>query len=226
MEFLKFFLQAGLVGKIVLLILFVMSFISWYYIFLNLFLFNKVKKNITALEMYLEQGREFSELVKEIRFSSDNLITQSLRRALTKFAETYNFYKGLEKNLQKKFSTEAEKELDEAYAIERERVMANIGVGLGFLATTANTAPFIGLFGTVWGIMRSFHEIGLKGSATLATVAPGIAEALINTAMGLFVAIPASMAYNYFLLKKEKIGNELERLYGNFKIISQRELLK
>lgn len=226
MEFLKFFIQAGLVGKIVLFILLIMSIISWYYIFLNLFLFSKVRKNIATLESYLDQRREFSDLVKEIKFSSEEILSQSLRRALTKFAEIYNFYKGLEKNMQRKFSAEAEKELEEAYAIEKERAMSNIGIGLGFLATTANIAPFIGLFGTVWGIMRSFHEIGLKGSATLATVAPGIAEALINTAMGLFVAIPASMAYNYFLLKKEKIGNDLERLYRNFKIISQRELLK
>jgi biopolymer transport protein TolQ len=70
---------------------------------------------------------------------------------------------------------------------------------LSFLATCGNTAPFIGLFGTVWGIMTSFHAIGVKGSASLATVAPGIAEALIATAAGLAAAIPAVMAYNYFL---------------------------
>jgi biopolymer transport protein TolQ len=70
---------------------------------------------------------------------------------------------------------------------------------LSFLATCGNTAPFIGLFGTVWGIMTAFHDISLKGSASLATVAPGIAEALIATAAGLAAAIPAVMAYNYFL---------------------------
>ena len=69
---------------------------------------------------------------------------------------------------------------------------------LPFLATTGGVAPFIGLFGTVWGIMSSFQEIGLKGSATLAVVAPGISEALVATAMGLFAAIPAVAAYNYF----------------------------
>jgi biopolymer transport protein TolQ len=74
-----------------------------------------------------------------------------------------------------------------------------LGRSLSFLATCGNTAPFIGLFGTVWGIMTSFHHIGLKGSASLATVAPGIAEALIATAAGLAAAIPAVIAYNYFL---------------------------
>ena len=68
-----------------------------------------------------------------------------------------------------------------------------------FLATTGNTAPFIGLFGTVWGIMEAFHEIGLRGATSLAIVAPGISEALIATAAGLFAAIPAVIAYNYFL---------------------------
>jgi biopolymer transport protein TolQ len=80
---------------------------------------------------------------------------------------------------------------------------------LSFLATCGNTAPFIGLFGTVWGIMSSFHSIGLKGSASLATVAPGIAEALIATAAGLAAAIPAVMAYNYFLGQVRRLDGEL-----------------
>jgi biopolymer transport protein TolQ len=81
---------------------------------------------------------------------------------------------------------------------------------LSFLATCGNTAPFIGLFGTVWGIMTSFHQIGVKGSASLATVAPGIAEALIATAAGLAAAIPAVMAYNYFLGRVRRLEAELE----------------
>jgi biopolymer transport protein TolQ len=80
---------------------------------------------------------------------------------------------------------------------------------LSFLATCGNTAPFIGLFGTVWGIMTSFHDISLKGSASLATVAPGIAEALIATAAGLAAAIPAVMAYNYFLGQVRRLQTEL-----------------
>jgi biopolymer transport protein TolQ len=86
---------------------------------------------------------------------------------------------------------------------------------LSFLATCGNTAPFIGLFGTVWGIMTSFHEIGLKGSASLATVAPGIAEALIATAAGLAAAIPAVMAYNYFLGRVQRLEADLESFAGD-----------
>ncbi len=80
---------------------------------------------------------------------------------------------------------------------------------LSFLATCGSTAPFIGLFGTVWGIMTSFQSIGVKGSASLATVAPGIAEALIATAAGLAAAIPAVMAYNYFLGQVRRLESEL-----------------
>jgi biopolymer transport protein TolQ len=85
-----------------------------------------------------------------------------------------------------------------------------LGQSLSFLATCGNTAPFIGLFGTVWGIMSSFHQIGLRGSASLATVAPGIAEALIATAAGLVAAIPAVIAYNYFLGRVRRLEGELE----------------
>jgi biopolymer transport protein TolQ len=80
---------------------------------------------------------------------------------------------------------------------------------LTFLATCGNTAPFIGLFGTVWGIMTSFHAIGLKGAASVATVAPGIAEALIATAVGLAAAIPAVVAYNYFLGRARRLEADL-----------------
>jgi len=90
-----------------------------------------------------------------------------------------------------------------------------LGRSLSFLATCGNTAPFIGLFGTVWGIMTSFHNIGVKGSASLATVAPGIAEALIATAAGLAAAIPAVMAYNYFLGQVRRLEAELSDFAGD-----------
>lgn len=79
-----------------------------------------------------------------------------------------------------------------------------------FLATVGNVSPFVGLFGTVWGIMHSFHDIGKMGTASLAIVAPGISEALIATAIGLFAAIPAVMGYNYFVNKIGVIATELE----------------
>jgi biopolymer transport protein TolQ len=93
---------------------------------------------------------------------------------------------------------------------------------LTFLATTGSTAPFIGLFGTVWGIMDSFHGIGKTGSASLAVVAPGISEALVATAIGLVAAIPAVVAYNHFLNKVNVLIGEMDNFSQEFLNIVQR----
>ena len=95
-----------------------------------------------------------------------------------------------------------------------------------FLATTGNTTPFIGLFGTVWGIMNSFHGIGVKGSASLAVVAPGISEALIATAAGLAAAIPAVIAFNHFMYKIRIIESELQNFSADFLNIIERSIIK
>lgn len=103
-------------------------------------------------------------------------------------------------------------------------VMSGLSASTSFLATCANTAPFIGLFGTVWGIMNSFHSIGMEGKASLATVAPGISEALVATAIGLFVAIPATVGYNAGLNRLNRIEGELVNFAGVFLNRVQREI--
>lgn len=95
-----------------------------------------------------------------------------------------------------------------------------------FLATTGNTAPFIGLFGTVWGIMHSFAGIGQKGSANLAVVAPGISEALVATAAGLAAAIPAVIAFNFFMSKISVVESELQSFSADFLNIVERDILR
>ena len=95
-----------------------------------------------------------------------------------------------------------------------------------FLATTGNTAPFIGLFGTVWGIMNSFVGIGRMGSANLAVVAPGISEALVATAAGLAAAIPAVIAFNYFMSKIRVVESELQSFSADFLNIIERDILR
>ena len=95
-----------------------------------------------------------------------------------------------------------------------------------FLATTGSAAPFVGLFGTVWGIMNSFRAIAAKGSANLATVAPGMAEALITTAIGLVAAIPAVMAYNYFARKTKVLSSEMESFSNDFLNLVKRHILR
>ncbi len=108
--------------------------------------------------------------------------------------------------------------LEQASISEISRLEKN----LGFLATTGNTAPFIGLFGTVWGIMDAFRQIGIRGAASLATVAPGISEALVATAFGLLAAIPAVVAYNYFLGKIRILTSEMDNFSSEFLNIVER----
>ena len=97
---------------------------------------------------------------------------------------------------------------------------------LSFLATTGNTAPFIGLFGTVWGIMESFRNIGLRGSANLAVVAPGISEALIATAAGLAAAIPAVVAFNYFNNRVAELRSEMDLFGADFLSLVERQIAR
>jgi biopolymer transport protein TolQ len=97
---------------------------------------------------------------------------------------------------------------------------------ISFLATTGNTTPFIGLFGTVWGIMEAFRGIGLKGAANLAVVAPGISEALIATAAGLAAAIPAVVAFNYFASKLMNLRAEMDLFSADFLSLVERQIVK
>jgi biopolymer transport protein TolQ len=115
-----------------------------------------------------------------------------------------------------------ERSLQKAVVAQTERLER----GVSFLATTGNTAPFIGLFGTVWGIMQSFRGIGLKGSANLAVVAPGISEALIATAAGLAAAIPAVVAFNYFTQKIARLGAEMDMFKSDFLTTVERQFFR
>jgi biopolymer transport protein TolQ len=103
--------------------------------------------------------------------------------------------------------------------------LTGLNKAVSFLATTGNTTPFIGLFGTVWGIMNSFRSIGLQGSASLAAVAPGISEALVATAAGLAAAIPAVVAYNFFSSKIRVIESEMHNFSADFLNLVERELV-
>lgn len=104
--------------------------------------------------------------------------------------------------------------------------MTRVSQMVPFLATTGNTAPFIGLFGTVWGIMHSFAGIGQKGSANLAVVAPGISEALVATAAGLAAAIPAVIAFNFFMSKINVVESDLQSFSADFLNIIERDILR
>jgi biopolymer transport protein TolQ len=215
MDVLKLILSIGLMGKFILLFLFGMSLLSWYYIFLNLF-------RLRSFEARLAQCFEDVERLSYLKAPNLKALVRG-DDELSGFINKLNEYilrasEGGSLNMG---------ELEELAKIEKEALTLRLASGLGYLATCASTAPFIGLFGTVWGIMKAFHDIGLKGSASLATVAPGIAEALVNTAMGLFVAIPASMAYNHFVLKRENLSKKLDILVQrlSFELTAGKKLL-
>lgn len=180
---LKLILEAGLVVKGVLLILLFFSVISWAIILYKFRYLSKIEKES---ERFL---REFQKVP-----DWDRLYKSSKTFALSPFANLFRSVYSAEAP-EKADADEVKRTLKRVVSLESAR----LGRYLTFLATTGSSTPFIGLFGTVWGIMNSFRGIGRVGSASLAVVAPGIAEALIATAAGLVAAIPAVIAYNYYL---------------------------
>lgn len=185
-------LQAGYVVKAVLIILLFFSVVSWAIIFQKWRHFtNADKETYNFIRLY-----EATQNPKDL-FTSSKKFTASPLAILfrTVYAEkTYTEKDEIKRMLRRYTTLEAEK-------LQRH---------LNFLATTGSSTPYIGLFGTVWGIMNAFIGIGAAGSASLAVVAPGIAEALIATAIALAAAIPAVIAYNYYLSRASRMIVEME----------------
>ncbi len=185
-------LQAGYVVKAVFLILLIFSIVSWAIIFYKWRLFSLADKetsNFIRLYTAISEPKELYLSTK--RFTISPLA--SLFRSV--YSEKPYSEKDELKRMLKRYS-----------ALEASKLQKY----LNFLATTGSTTPFIGLFGTVWGIMNTFRGIGGTGSASLAIVAPGIAEALIATALGLMAAIPAVIAYNYYVSRVNRMIVEID----------------
>lgn len=189
--------HTGIVAKIVLIILLFFSIFSWAVIFYKLRVFKKMKKEDENFFEIFMQTNSYKELFSHAK-RFDNSSMASL-------------FKNVYSELRNKNSINLEAVTRKYLSEEIHKIESY----LGFLATTGSTTPFIGLFGTVWGIMDAFRAIGIKGTASLATVAPGIAEALVTTAAGLFTAIPAVIAYNYLVARSNKIINELSDFTEN-----------
>jgi len=185
-------LNAGYIVKAVLLILMTFSVISWAIIFFKQKYFSKANKESEQFQRAYRTNRDPKSL-----FQSTRSLTLS---------PIANVFKAVYVDDAKRDKNEVKRLLRRYETLESVKLEKY----LNFLATTGSTAPFIGLFGTVWGIMNAFHGIGAAGSASLAVVAPGIAEALIATAVGLAAAIPAVIAYNYYLSMSRKMIFEME----------------
>ncbi len=202
----SFLKEIGLVGKIVLGILLFFSIVSWGIILFKMKVFSKEKKEISK---FLRKFRRKRTIQDMNAFALEERENSLARIFISAYKEASLQAKAKISELKENFDLES---IERAMLIEENNISEELKFSLSFLATTASVTPFIGLFGTVWGIMEAFRQIGLQGSADLATVAPGIAEALINTAAGLFAAIPALVAYNSFSSKLKS----LRILYENF----------
>ncbi len=219
-------INAGPMVKFVLLLLFFFSLTSWTIIFMKLRLLKRFKEeNEEFLELFYS-SREISRVYLDTKGFDFSPLAKIFRAGYAEFTRS----KALQGNPDDGTAFQAPQPLmDNVQRAARKTLSiqsARLERGLTFLATTGNTSPFIGLFGTVWGIMTSFRSIGLKGSATLGVVAPGIAEALIATAAGLAAAIPAVVAFNYFTRRVRASQIEMGNFISDFTNLLERGLLR
>ena len=198
-------LYSGPVVKIVLLILLFFSILSWAIIFSKFRLIRLADGESKSFLRVFWEGKQFASIFaesKKLRHSPTAEIFRAGYMELTKLSQAKSNPDSSRKTSDPTaFSMELSgvENINRAMRQALTSEVTKLERALGFLATTGSTTPFIGLFGTVWGIMDAFRGIGMRGSATLAVVAPGISEALIATAAGLAAAIPAVVAYNYYI---------------------------
>ncbi len=223
----QMFLHTGLIVKIVLLVLILFSIVSWAIIFMKWRFFRNARHET---DYFLDIFWDTSDMAKVYRESGELLFTPIAHLFRAGYAELMR----MKKIQSVPASREGEQSIKNGLSDYVERALKRTAIqqggrldkALSFLATTGNTAPFIGLFGTVWGIMESFRGIGMRGSASLAVVAPGISEALIATAMGLFAAIPAVVAFNYFNNKASELRSEMDTFSADFLSLVVRQLIR
>ena len=222
-----FFAGTGLVVKLVLFILLYFSVVSWAIIFYKLLQVHRANNESVRFMDFFWKTKKFDAINSQLdRFGNSPLTVL--------FSEGYSELKKLIEQAEAGVTAESGVNTDLggidniARALRRATTseITRLEKYLTFLATTAATAPFIGLFGTVWGIMNAFKGIGETGSASLAVVAPGIAEALIATAIGLVAAIPAVMGYNHFQHKIKVLIGEMDNFSTEFLNIVQRTFAK
>ena len=208
---------AGFVVQLVMFTLLMFSVISWAIIIYKSNQLGKARKHSHYFLDLFWRSRSLANIYSECRSYGHSPLAQIFQvgyEELTRLRKT-----GVEKNL-------GMDNLDRALRRAAMAEYTRLSRAISFLATTGNTTPFIGLFGTVWGIMGSFHNIGLTGSANLASVAPGISEALVATAAGLAAAIPAVIAYNHFASRIRVLDSEMTNFAADFLNIMERDMLK
>ncbi|MFQ5675614.1 MAG: MotA/TolQ/ExbB proton channel family protein [bacterium] len=214
-------LHAGIVAKIVLGLLLLFSIVSWGIILDKFRVFRRLRKESDSFMRLFQMRKGVREIFQASRQSPNNPFAAVFKEAYWLFSKSdtsANPTMSAGVDLLREQKTKSEHSSDDLVRLfdsVASREVLNLEKNLVFLATTGSVSPFFGLFGTVWGVMEAFLAIGLTGSADLSIVAPGIAEALITTVAGLGAAIPAVIAYNYFVNKLKRLSSELEIFYSN-----------
>jgi biopolymer transport protein TolQ len=209
--------EASLLVKLVMLALLLISFYSWLLIFRKRSELEQAKRDADAFEDKFWSGNELNRLYEDI--SSRPHASRGMEGI---FEVGFKEFVRLKKSNGGGHNAVLEGS-QRVMRISLAREIDQLETSLPFLATAGSTSPYIGLFGTVWGIMNSFRALGNVQHATLAMVAPGIAEALIATAMGLFAAIPAVIAYNRYSHEVERLINRYDTFLEEFSSILQRQ---
>jgi biopolymer transport protein TolQ len=215
-SFIELFMQAHVVVQIVMLGLVLASVWSWAIIFSKIYAFRRARREADRFEQMFWSGQSLEELytgmARDRTFSMAALFVAAMREWKRSVEGNIRALGGIQLRV--------EKVMDVTISREMERLERS----LLFLATVGSTAPFVGLFGTVWGIMTSFQAIAVSKNTSLAVVAPGIAEALFATALGLLAAIPAVIAYNKFSADSARLAQRLEAFADEFAAIVSRQI--
>ena len=200
---LSLFLRADFVVKSVIIILIASSVYSWAIIFDKILMFRRINKDSEDFEERFWKSKSAETFYNSLPASLDNPMARL-------------FKDSMQAVIKSRSKTNISQRLENILEVNLEKQMNFVNNKFTFLATVGSTAPFIGLFGTVWGIMNSFQSIAISRNTSLAIVAPGIAEALFATALGLLAAIPAVIAYNKFGNDSKKYSQKLENFSKRF----------
>ena len=217
MSVLSLITNASVLVQLVMAGLLMASFFSWYYIFIKIFTFKRASKQSDKFERDFWSGGDLNELFQRAVNSRDasgtlERIFESGFREFTKLRQQPGQHIGVVMDGTRR-----------AMRATYQREMETLESHLSFLASVGSVSPYVGLFGTVWGIMNSFRGLATMAQATLGAVAPGISEALIATAMGLFAAIPAVVAYNRFAGDLNRLATRFDSFMEEFSNILQRQ---
>jgi biopolymer transport protein TolQ len=213
------FMRADIVVKAVLTLLLLASFWSWVLIIDKAISFFTLKRKARDFERNFWSGRSLEDLYAQHSQHADQPFTAVFVAALREWKRSFESGAPREALI-----TGVKERVEKAMNVSIQRELEKIERGLGYLATVGSTAPFVGLFGTVWGIMNSFIGISEAHTTNLAVVAPGIAEALFATALGLLCAIPAVIAYNRFIAEVGRYGGRLDAFADEFSAFRSRQL--